>query len=344
MPTRLDVAAVRADFKKAAADKQITKAEVQNIIRRARRGQLDESEAKTFKKEATVFKDAFQPDAQQEVEDFINNRMKKIEVLDPGPREQVGPLKDPPVLKADKNRLEQLMVKGGTLFRNGISGKDPEQNYIGDCYLMGAMSAVAKSEPAAIASMFTYNKKDDTYTVRLFDLKGKAHYVTIDSDLPRNGWYGYYYARSHDPKELWPALLEKAFAKWKGSYGAIEAGVPGEAMMAITGKKSTDLMMRGKGVTQDSVFQALQVAVKAGKPAIAATLGESESKKYDGTGMYADHTYSVFGTSVKNGEQYVQLRNPWGESEPAGNGRDDGIFELKMSDLMKLFSNVSING
>ncbi len=146
---------------------------------------------------------------------------------------------------------------------------------------MGGMSAVAKANPKAIADAFTQNK-DGTYTVRLFDLKGKPHFVTVDADLPRNGWYGYYYARAHDPKELWPAILEKAVAKWKGSYGAIEAGVPGDAMSWITGKKSADIDMRGKGVTADQVFNALTAAVKSGKPAIAATLSDSEDAKYKG--------------------------------------------------------------
>src|SRR5581483_6381551 len=184
MPTRLDAAAVRADFKKAAADKKITRTEVQNIIRRARRGQLDESEAKTFKKEAGAYKKLLKPDAQKEVDDFIDNRMKKIEVLDPGPREDPGPLKDPAVLKADKKRLEEELVKGGTLFKHGVSGDDPEQNYIGDCYLVGAMSAVAKADPKAITDMFS-KKADGTYNVRLFDQKGKAHFINVDASLPK---------------------------------------------------------------------------------------------------------------------------------------------------------------
>ena len=43
------------------------------------------------------------------------------------------------------------------------------------------------------------------------------------------------------PKELWPALLEKAFAVRAGSYGAIESGVPGEALESITGRATTDV-------------------------------------------------------------------------------------------------------
>jgi hypothetical protein len=36
----------------------------------------------------------------------------------------------------------------------------------------------------------------------------------------------------------------------------------------------------------------------------------------------------------------VVLRNPWGESEPAGNGANDGVFKLKLEDFRKLYDNV----
>ena len=221
----------------------------------------------------------------------------------PGVVPNPGGDKDPAVLKADTDRLEQELVKGGELFKNGISGTDPEQNYIGDCYLMAAMSAIAKQDPDAIKNAFKKNA-DGTYTVRLYDLKGgKAvpHDVTIDADLPRDGWYGYYYARAHDPKELWPALLEKAFAARAGSYGKIEAGVPGEAMQAITGKPSSDIELRGKGVNADAVFDQLKAALAAHKPVTAATLSDSSASKYTGTNIYADHTYTVWGVSEEKG-------------------------------------------
>ena len=33
----------------------------------------------------------------------------------------------------------------------------------------------------------------------------------------------------------------------------------------------------------------------------------------------------------------MTLRNPWGEVEPAGNGPDDGIFNLKLAEFQKLY-------
>lgn len=36
----------------------------------------------------------------------------------------------------------------------------------------------------------------------------------------------------------------------------------------------------------------------------------------------------------------MTLRNPWGDSEPAGNGADDGVFKLKLSEFRRLYENV----
>jgi hypothetical protein len=338
---------VRGDFQAAAKDGKISGAEANGLITKVRAGKLTESEANAFKQAADQFKDTFSPEAKQTIDKFINGTMKNIEVLDPGPKPNPGGLADPAVLKGDKDKLEQQAIAGGELFRNGVGGEDADQDYIGDCYLIASMSSIAQANPKAIEDAFKQNA-NGTYTVRIYEqsASGKwvAQHVTIDGDLPRNSWTGNEYARGSDPKELWPALLEKAFAARAGGYGQIEAGVPGDAMSAITGKPSADIAMRGKGVTADGVFAQLQAAVKAGKPATAVTLGESSSAKYKGTNIYADHTYSVFGVTEEKGVKYVQLRNPWGESEPDGNGPDDGVFKLPLDRFMSLFCGATVNG
>ncbi len=341
----LDIKRLQNDFAKMAQDGKISGPEADGLIRRVKAGKLTESEANEFKAEAERYKDKLSPEAQAKFKDFIDNKMKKIEVLDLVATNRPDPIgvHDPAVLPADKDKLEQQTVKGGKLIIDGVKGTDPRQNYIGDCYLMASMSSVAKAKPEVIQKAFK-DLGGGKYEVTLYDRKGNPQKVTIDADLPSNDWNGRVYATASNGKELWPSLLEKAFAQRAGSYGKIEAGVPGDAMSAITGKPSKDIDLRAAGTKPDQVFQQISDAVKAGKPITAATLSDASAAKYTGTNIYSDHTYSVWGTSVEGGTKYVHLRNPWGESEPAGNGKDDGIFKLPMDQFMSLYSGVSING
>jgi hypothetical protein len=344
-----DIKRLQNDFAKMAVDGKISGTEATGLITRAKAGKLTESEANEFKAQVEHYKDKLSPEAAATFKDFIDNKMKKIEVLDIVATKRPDPIgvHDPAVLPADKDKLEEQVIPGGQLFTNGVSGQDPMQNYIGDCYLMAAMSSVAQASPDTIKNAFK-DLGGGKYEVTLYDHKAgnkyEPHKVVIDKDLPMNDWNGRVYASAKDPKELWPSLLEKAFAQRAGSYGKIEAGVPGDAMSAITGKPSTDIDLRAAHTDPNKVFDQIAAAAKAGKPITAATLSDASAAKYTGTNIYSDHTYSVWGTSVENGTKYVHLRNPWGESEPAGNGPDDGIFKLPLDKFMSLYSDVSING
>jgi hypothetical protein len=339
-----DIQRIRQQFAAAAPtpDKKITDAQANKIIASAREGGLTEAKAEELKREVDAYKSSLSSRAASVFSDFIDNKMKSLEILNVVPPTPKG---EPALVKADQKRLGWQTVEGGKLFIHGVSGSDTVQNYLGDCYLMAAMSAVAHTQPKDIQSLFT-RKPDGTYDVTLYaDDGGKLvpHVVNIDDELPRNGWYGYYYAGAKNPKELWPALLEKAVAKWKGGYNAIQGGLPENAMEWFTGKKSVSIDLRKAGTSAAQTFQTLEAAVKAGKPATAVTLSDESEKKYAGTKIFTDHTYTVWGTSVEKGVQYVHLRNPWGDTQP-GNGPNDGIFKIPLSEFMSLFCGIAING
>ncbi len=87
----------------------------------------------------------------------------------------------------------------------------------------------------------------------------------------------------------------------------------------------------------DSVWNNITRAVDGHKPIGAGTFGDDQEAKYTNTGIYADHAYSILGYEKSGADRLVILRNPWGESEPAGNGPNDGIFKLKLADFQKLY-------
>lgn len=256
-------------------------------------------------------------------------------------------LADPAVLNKHTN-LSWNPVQDGKLFVDGVNYDDVAQGYIGDCYLEGAMSAVARSSPKAIEDAVKDNG-DGTYTVRFFESQGwgqamKPVTVTVDGDLPSTGPGAQaYYAHGRDSKELWPGVIEKAYAQWKGGYEAIgNGGDPGGMMAALTGKQAT--YTANASLTADQVYEKIKAQATASRPMTAATFGEDQGAKYTNTGVHASHAYTVLGAGEENGKKYVELRNPWGFSEAGNDGKDDGIFKLPLQDFINLYQGTSFGG
>ncbi len=110
-------------------------------------------------------------------------------------------------------------------------------------------------------------------------------------------------------QELWPALIEKAYAQWKGGYENIQNKSPAEALFALTGKKTE---------TQDADDVSLSEVndmLNAGKAVVISTPDDGKGKTpYTSKGLVTDHAYVVESVDLKN--KTVTLRNPWGEGYP----------------------------
>jgi hypothetical protein len=117
---------------------------------------------------------------------------------------------------------------------NIVSPDDVHQGFIGDCMLMAALMEIAQQNPKHILNMITDNgqtvsvrlykeQKPETVTVRKTVLK-KTKIYSLGSALSKhrtskqNRRLG-----AHGPV-LWPAMIEKAFAKLAGSYREINPG------------------------------------------------------------------------------------------------------------------------
>lgn len=230
---------------------------------------------------------------------------------------------------------------------------DVHQGAIGDCYFAAALSSVTYSDNdyAVRDGMVreTYDDKGNisSFVVRFYDAWGDPQDVEVDAQLVRRNGKPLY-MRSGDSKteleELWPGIVEKAYAKWHGDYEKIgNGGFPGDVMQALTGAQAN--WKRIKWQSEESLHRAIDEAVNANRPVVAWTFGEDSGVDYEGSGVYAWHAYSVLGSRVtEDGEYQVQLRNPWGSSEPADNGPDDGIFWFPYRDFYRLYSSIAFGG
>jgi len=234
----------------------------------------------------------------------------------------------------------------GELFVDGVSCEDPVQGQIGDCYFPAAMAALAKQRPDLIEKMIKANSRG-TYSVTFKDYDPRTRSyrdveVEVDGDLYVRPYGGPLYgasngARSPDKMELWFPLIEKAFAKWKGSYDAIgSGGAAGEVFEACAGWRARYVTISENRA--DDVWRALMAALDAKLPVAMGTHGEDEGGRYHNSGVYPDHAYSVLDCKVEGGQRLVQLRNPWGESEPTGDGSNDGVFWMDIEKVCHLYS------
>jgi hypothetical protein len=226
---------------------------------------------------------------------------------------------------------------------------DVRQGQLGDCYVPSGMAATAQANPQAIKDAIKDNG-DGTYTITFKERDWRTGTVKdkvfkIDGDLYVRSWGGPVYGattgdNSPTKMEMWFPLLEKAYATYKGSYNAIgNGGDASDVMSVLTGLAPSSMTLSStNAATVTKAWKEITDAVDNHRPISLGTA--DDDARYRNTGIYGDHSYSVLGYKEKNGQKYVTLRNPWGESEPAGNGPNDGVFDLTIEDAVRLYESL----
>ena len=107
---------------------------------------------------------------------------------------------------------------------------DVKQGAIGDCYFAaGLTSVVFADNDNAIRDGMVREFHDEKgnlshYVVRFYDAWGEPQDVEVDAQLVRRNGKPLY-MRSADSKtyseEIWPGIVEKAYAKWHGNFEKI---------------------------------------------------------------------------------------------------------------------------
>lgn len=247
----------------------------------------------------------------------------------------------------------------------------------GPCFLATTLAGLVHAQPRFLDGAFTEND-DGSVTVRFFAKSratGKyvAVYERVDRAVPRwkNGHA--FSMQSRDEDELWPALLEKAYAKHKGSYQTFaNGGIPGDAMTLLTGKPSAYHVVAERSANQ--LFNMLRASLHHGHVVVAGTysteafrgaasrtrardahlrgamsfLREEPRPSYTGTSVFAGHAYTVWAVKEEDGRRYVQLREPYGAKLPVAGapstGSKRGLFWLPLEQFRVLYEDVHVGG
>lgn len=160
-------------------------------------------------------------------------------------------------------------------------GTDTAQGALGDCYFIASMAAVANASPQTIKDAIKYNPQKETYTVRFYEEQwggqAKPVYIEVDAYLPTSQ------GSRNDPAyagdaggKLWPAIMEKAYAKWKGGYEAMgNGGYGAQAMAELTGARSAEKNPRS--MKEEEVIPYFEKAKKDGMAIYAAVENSRQS-------------------------------------------------------------------
>jgi calpain family cysteine protease len=212
----------------------------------------------------------------------------------------------------------------GEFFYEAAEFFDPVQGAVGDCYLIAALASIAWARPYIIANRTRATGTTQQAFVDMVEIheSGQTKQIEVTEKLPLNSpGNTYIYCRSSETGEIWPAVYEKAYAKWRTkdasdtpNINAIAGGDPVAALAQITGL--TPYYFSCPSMTAEAIWQKVRensISRKTFNPMVAWTYcSPPAGVNYSDAHLAGCHAYSILGWLYNNGKEYVVLRNPWG--------------------------------
>lgn len=194
----------------------------------------------------------------------------------------------------------------GRFYNEATEFLDPIQGAVGDCYLIAALSSVAWSLPFTIGDRTRATGMDNESFVHQIGFHGSKGLELVEvTDRVLVAGSNPQFARSKEAGETWPALYEKAFAKWRldepTDYPAIPTiagGDPSEACAQLTGLAAYRNWHDNYSTAQIlQLVKSHSVDGRTTTPMVAWTFdtGTGHDVDYADADVVANHAYSVLG-------------------------------------------------
>eukprot|EP00929_Paragymnodinium_shiwhaense_P015424 TRINITY_DN12350_c0_g4_i1.p1 TRINITY_DN12350_c0_g4~~TRINITY_DN12350_c0_g4_i1.p1 ORF type:complete len:454 (-),score=79.45 TRINITY_DN12350_c0_g4_i1:195-1556(-) len=233
----------------------------------------------------------------------------------------------------------------------GIDPNDLGQGGLGDCWLISAFAALAEF-PEEVMALFDRKElsEEGHYVITLYSYEdGTTKQYEVDDRLPTSNGHAAYCAITSSG-EIWPCILEKAFAKYSSGYDELKGGYSTFAFGALTG--CTDLVKYGRN--DDGEWNVVPTTYDNNKfhehgqfyiqgnvsdSDMLAQLADFDQKNYlmcagshhgsdsdtNDSGIVQGHAYTLISVKLNcadSGVDLLCLRNPWGRKEWGGDWSD----------------------
>ncbi|OPJ72192.1 calpain-13 [Patagioenas fasciata monilis] len=140
----------------------------------------------------------------------------------------------------------------------------------------------------------------------------------------QDDYAGIFHFRPRTSNEFWPSLLEKAYAKLRGSYQNLHGGYLSDALVDLTGGVQVQFSLKDPPSDLEEILKAADTS--------HCLMGCSTSSQMKRNielrnGIVQNHAYTVTGAvkiRYKNGWKHIiRIWNPWGHGEWKGSWSDN---------------------
>ncbi|XP_062981463.1 calpain-13 [Elgaria multicarinata webbii] len=208
------------------------------------------------------------------------------------------------------------------LIVDGMSRFDIVQGQVGDCWVLAALGSLTLQK-RFLGNVVPKDQGFEQNYAGIFHFRfwyfGHWVDVVIDDRLPfLNGRY--LSVHPHRKNEFWPPLLEKAYAKLRGSYQKLHWGFISEALVDFTGGVEVSFNLKSPS---SFLHEIVKNAANSGC-LMGCTTPEAESRDNIElkNGIVLGHAYTVVSATevpyMDGKEHLIRIWNPWGHGEWKG--------------------------